>query len=61
MGRENYSSGEGKQKKIVFSFKIEISYPDPARLYFLHKKKEIKLAKISLQLMLRVLAYLFFE
>lgn len=46
---------KGKRKKKIFSFKIEISYPDKLSCIILHMKKEMKMAKIVLYLMLRVL------
>lgn len=46
MGRENYSSGKGQQKKILFPLKLKISYPNHARLYdFTYKKKGNKVGK----------------
>lgn len=43
MNRENYSSGKGKQKKLL-SFKIEISYLDHDKL-ILHMKKGTEVGK----------------
>lgn len=46
MDKENYSSGKGKQNKILFFKKIEISSPDHTRLHdFTYLKKGNKVGK----------------